>query len=226
MNTISFYILMGGGLGLAAGYLFGSSSIRFWLKHIGQLRVLGGVLLTGMLTLLAGCGSNSASCSSDSDCSSGRCSAQRGICVDAGGFICPEDPVYCPSGTVRTATVIRSSCLNPKCTAGSAQTIGDCCSGHWNKGACTDWYDCPTRNNPNKVCRDCEDDEFICTTQNYITYRCDPVCSVTSPTNVVVTPISLTSSRVTWTPGNNNIRQGIYVSTSKSAVVARVRLVL
>ena len=165
-------------------------------------------------------------CSSDSDCSSGRCSAQRGICVDAGGFICPEDPVYCPSGTVRTATVVRSSCLNPKCTAGSAQTIGDCCSGHWNKGACTDWYDCPTRNNPNKVCRDCEDDEFICTTQNYITYRCDPVCSVTSPTNVVVTPISLTSSRVTWTPGNNNIRQGIYVSPSKSAVVARVRLVL
>ena len=38
-------------------------------------------------------------CSSDSDCSSGRCSAQRGICVDAGGFICPEDPVYCPAGT-------------------------------------------------------------------------------------------------------------------------------
>jgi thioredoxin 1 len=60
MNTISFYILMGGGLGLAASYLFGSRSIRFWLKHIGQLRVFGGVLLTGMLTLLAGCGSNSA----------------------------------------------------------------------------------------------------------------------------------------------------------------------
>jgi len=159
------------------------------------------------------------SCSSDADCASGRCSAQRGICVDAGGFICPEDPVYCPSGTVRTATVTRYSCLNPKCTAGSAQTIGNCCSGHWNKGACSDWYDCPTRNNPNKVCRDCEDDEFVCTTQEYITYQCLPVCSTTSPSNVVATPISITSSRVTWTPGNTNICQAIYVSRERSKVV-------
>ena len=95
-------------------------------------------------------------CSGDSDCGSGCCNTNKNYCTNCSGFVCPADPVACPPGTTRSATVTGSQCLNPKCTAGSAQTIGDCCSGHWDKGACSDWYDCPTKNNPNKVCRDCE----------------------------------------------------------------------
>lgn len=157
-------------------------------------------------------------CSSNSDCGSGCCNTNKNYCTNCSGFICPADPVACPPGTTRSTTITGTQCLNPKCTAGSAQTIGNCCSGHWNKGACSDWYECPTKSNPNKVCRDCEPDVYVCTSQEYVTYQCNPVCTATSPSNVSVTPISLTSSRVTWTPGVSNIGQAIYVSTSKSAV--------
>jgi hypothetical protein len=56
-----------------------------------------GVTCTGCgwsTTACSGGGGIGEPCSNDSDCSSGRCSAQRGICVDAGGFICPEDPPF------------------------------------------------------------------------------------------------------------------------------------
>lgn len=165
-----------------------------------------------------GGGTTGEPCSSNSDCSSGRCSQRRGICVDppdSSGNECNLGYVNCPPGTIRGSTVVGSQCANSNCTAGTAQVQGDCCRDVViAPSTCSDWYDCPTRNNPNKVCRDCTDEETMCIQYTFTQYNCVSVCTATAPTNVVVTPISLTSAQVTWTPGNTNIGQAIYVSTS------------
>lgn len=45
-----------------------------------------------------------------------------------------------------------------------------------------------------------------------------PSCSTTAPSNVSVTPVTLTSSRINWTPGSGGTSQRIYVGTAKAAV--------
>ncbi len=61
-------------------------------------------------------------CSSNSDCGSGCCNTNKNYCTNCSGFICPADPVACPPGTTRSATVTGTQCLNPNCTTGSYAT--------------------------------------------------------------------------------------------------------
>lgn len=135
---------------------------------------------------------------------------------------CPLARVDCPVGTVRGSTIVGTQCTSWKCTnsVGSAQQTGSCCNWEPGDTICGGWYDCPTPSNPNKVCRDCEEEEDFCRQYNYDTYNCVSVCASTAPANVSFTPISLTSARLNWTPGSGGVTQYVYVGSNKSDVEA------
>lgn len=127
------------------------------------------------------CGGVGDTCAVNSDCCSGRCSGSRGICVNQPtGGICNLTTINCPVGTVRGSTIIGSQCENYTCTSymGSAQGQGACCNWEPGDTICGDWYDCPTKNNPNKVCRDCTTEPDTCKQYSYNQYNCVSTCSV------------------------------------------------
>ncbi|MEW6083396.1 MAG: Ig-like domain-containing protein [Chloroflexota bacterium] len=169
------------------------------------------------------CSGIGVSCSTNSECCSGRCSASRGICVNepSSGVEC-TGPINCPAGTIRGSTLIGSQCESYQCTGnvGSAQQTGSCCDFYTPPRVCGPWYDCPTPSNPNKQCRDCEQEPGWCQKYNYEQYNCVSVCASTAPTNVTFTPISLTAARLTWTPGTGGTTQYVYVGSNKSDVEA------
>lgn len=195
---------------------------------------------TGQLVWINGCDGCTAA-----NCPSGQYEAPDGTChnVGSGACECGEKadgsckpcnnnrcdgvnlwPVTnCPQGTTRSNNVLSSVCYtNGQVSCyppGTAQLAGGCCSTRTIRGTCSDWYSCPTPNNPNKMCRDCTPDETVCTGTTVTTYQCVSICSGTAPTNLSVTAgASATSANLSWTSGSGGSSQRIYVSTSQSSV--------
>lgn len=149
-----------------------------------------------------------------------------GACKDCDSSAPP--PSYptasCPDGTVRTNNVISSACYdNDRVYAqppGSAQAVGGCCLSRSTGGDCGDWYDCPTPNNPNKMCRDCTNAESYCVSTIINTYQCISVCNSTAPTNLSVTQGSnATIANVSWTAGSGGSLQKLYVDENINEVM-------
>ena len=124
----------------------------------------------------------------------------QGGCASCGGPACNLSTIDCPVGTVRGSTIVGSQCTSYQCQnyTGSAQQIGDCCNWRTFPQECGEWYSCPTKNKPSKLCRDCTEEPPFCAQYNYDQYNCVSICSNTAPTNIVVTPLSLTSAQATW----------------------------
>ncbi len=59
---------------------------------------------------------------------------------------------------------------------GNAQREEGCCQTGGGKRTCGDWYNCPTRNNPDKMCRDCEETPEFCAKSTWTTYACKATC--------------------------------------------------
>lgn len=140
-----------------------------------------------------------------------------------GGFVCPFTGLDCPVGTVRGSTLIGSQCESYQCanSIGSAQQTGTCCDFYTPPRECGDWYPIPCGGSGQPKCkRDCTQEPGWCQKYNYETYNCVSVCSATAPTNVTFTPISLTSARLTWTPGTGGTTQYVYVGSDKADVEA------
>ncbi len=98
-----------------------------------------------------------------------------------GGRDCSREVFYFPSGYVRGSLIssacVRNAIISECGGVGSAQTQGDCCETGGGKQTCGEWYDCPTRNNPNKVCRDCEEEPEFCRATTLNRYTCVPSCT-------------------------------------------------
>lgn len=122
--------------------------------------------------------------------------------------------VDCPTGTVRGTTVVASQCGGNTCVGlGSAQVSGDCCNWVTDPRECSDWYYCPTPNNPTKMCRDCTNPQPYCNRWTLNTYDCVSVCNTTAPTGP-----SFSNGAITWTVGSNGTSQNLYVSTTSTDV--------
>lgn len=150
-----------------------------------------------------------------------------------GGFVCPMARVDCPLGSVRGTTLQGSQCESYQCQSnvGSAQQTGSCCNWNTPPRECSDWYcgndrgprgnTCGFRaNGEERCCRDCTQEPPWCVQYNYETYNCVSTCSATAPTNLTITPLSLTSSRANWTPGTGGVSQSIYIGSNKTDVEA------
>lgn len=120
---------------------------------------------------------------------------------DPGGAECPVSRVDCPPGTEKSGTLTGSSCQPDECTPGTAQDLGACCETMTIPRECGDWYSCPTPSNPDKICRDCTEEETVCVGYTMNTYDCVPVCTATAPTNLqVVGGASATVAEMSWVP--------------------------
>ena len=94
------------------------------------------------------------------------------------------DTVYGPSCTgnyvVDYSKPLSSACGLPwkdvNYIQGNAEVQGGCCQTAGGGRTCGDWYKCPTRNNPNKMCRDCEEQPEYCAKYSYTTYACKLNC--------------------------------------------------
>jgi len=131
-----------------------------------------------------GCKSNQACCRPKT-CSGGG----------GGGTTCPV-PESCPPGTIRLTNIKSTQCLPSNCEIGTAQTRGDCCSEKKIKPQiCGEWYKCPTPSNPNKMCRDCTEEEWVCDGYSVVTYACMSIHSPTpTPRPPSPTPTTIKSS--------------------------------
>lgn len=127
-----------------------------------------------------GCKSNQVCCSANS-CGGG-----------GGGTTQCVSPVDCPPGTVKSATVTSSAC-DPVCgnnawgtggTPGTAQAYTGCCQYETTGGGNCVWEPCPTKNNPNKVCKVCDPEETWCKKETVTTYECIPSCTTQNPSSV------------------------------------------
>jgi len=173
------------------------------------------------------CTSNSCS----TTCGPGYYACNRGCCAvgssggGSSGGTCGEPQYWgidCPPGTQRGGTQLSKVCSRPSyCPGlGSAQTSGECC--HWfnEPRVCGDWYDCPTPNNPTKMCRDCTEGTHECG-WNYIeTYNCVSICNSTAPSNLALTQGASSSTvQMTWNPGTGGTNQLLRVDQSKDEVL-------
>lgn len=130
--------------------------------------------------------------------------------------------INCPPGTTRGTTRLSQVCTRPTyCPGlGSAQQTGECCKWFNEPRECGDWYDCPTPNNPDKMCRDCTEGSHECGWGYVETYNCVSICNSTAPTGLTVTQgSSATSVNVNWTPGTGGVSQYLRVDQSQVEVV-------
>ncbi len=195
----------------------------------------------------AGCSDNptcnlTGDCESEVSCGPGYYACNR-VCCDVGGGeacecgvradgkcrscgggenSCEWSQVNCgPNQVVDKSNVISSICARISyCPGpGTAQAIAGCCQERGGRTTCGDWYYCPTRNNPSKMCRDCETEETYCVANTIVTYGCRSVCNSTAPSNLTVTQgASASTANVAWRSGTGGVSQRIYVGTSQAAV--------
>lgn len=130
--------------------------------------------------------------------------------------------INCPSGTVRSDTLIGSQCAKMCAGIGTAQVAGGCCDWVTTPASGCDWEPCGTYSNPSKVCRVCDEGEDTwCRTGTTYTYSCTPVCTAPS-TPTISTPddgsslssdtVSLQWNAVTWdTDGGCTNEYKVYV---------------
>ncbi|MFZ3301753.1 MAG: hypothetical protein WA152_03510 [Microgenomates group bacterium] len=152
-----------------------------------------------------------------------------------GGECTPTVPrTDCPANSVRGTTVVSSVCGGNTCNGiGSAQAQGSCCRTYTEPRECTDWYNCGTRNNPDKMCRDCTDPQPECVSWNLVTYNCISTCTPVaasapqqlSPTNG--STIATTTPNLTWSTTNmtwgtscatNNRTFEVFIGTSAASM--------
>ena len=162
-----------------------------------------------------------------SSCGGGECCVNQlcQSCSGGGGGNCQNPSAWgidCPAGTVKGSTVVGSVCASSSfCPGlGSAQSMGACCDWVQPPRECSDWYPCPTFNNPNKMCRDCTQEDPWCRSGTVNTYNCVSVCSATAPTGISATRTSATSATVDWTPGTGGTTQRIYIGANEAEVEA------
>lgn len=90
---------------------------------------------------------------------------------------CNQTPNNCPAGIARTDILLSSRCVSGyqnHCNVGTAAEVTACCAyGAPPPQVCTDWYPCPTNNNPNKVCHDCSQEPAPCIGYTVNTYSCN-----------------------------------------------------
>lgn len=115
---------------------------------------------------------------------------------------CPWQQVNCPPGTIidlsqplNKFSAKVSYCPSP----GTAQRETGVCTymTPGTKSVCGDWYNCPTANNPGKMCRDCTEEEpGFCASREIQNYSCKPIIpptvikpSLTHPVKPSATPI-------------------------------------
>ena len=135
-----------------------------------------------------GCKTNQVCCSANS-CGSGG---------GGGGSVACVAPQDCPPGTVKSATV-KSAVCQPLCgdnawgtggSPGTAQSYTECCQWEETGGGNCVWEPCPTKNNPNKICKVCDPVETWCKKETVTTYECIPSCVAQNPSAVtLVTPL-------------------------------------
>lgn len=152
-------------------------------------------------------------------------------CGGGGAAACRSGKTDCPAGTVINLNqVISQSCevvnSERQCGGiGSAQRTdgsqGACCRWVQPPRECGDWYPCGTRNNPDKMCRDCTEEPAYCANARLTTYGCVSTCNATAPTNVSVTQgSSPTVANLSWTSGINGVSQRLWVDEDLSEVNA------
>lgn len=133
-----------------------------------------------------GCKSNQVCCAANS-CGGGG----------GGGTIQCTQPQDCPPGTVKSTTVVASAC-EPLCgnnawgtggSPGTAQSYTGCCDWEETGGGNCVWENCPTKNNPKKLCKVCDPVETWCKRETVTTYTCIPSCTTQNPsTPTLVSP--------------------------------------
>lgn len=142
-------------------------------------------------------------------------------CTNSGNCTGTGVRVDCPSGTVRSNTIVGSQCAKICAGAGSAQVAGGCCDWVTSPPSGCDWQNCPGR----QCRRVCDDDgDTWCRTGTTYTYSCTPVCTAPStPTlsspddgaSQSSTTVSLQWNAVTWdTTGGCTNEYKIYVGTT------------
>ena len=115
------------------------------------------------------------------ECSATRYQIQK--CGGGSGGSCNNPEAWginCPPGTVRGNTIVSSTCLPATFCPGpgtAQQDSGICCQMSKGVKATCNFEPCPTRNNPNKICKVCTGGEDPVCTRNYLyTYNCVPTC--------------------------------------------------
>lgn len=148
------------------------------------------------------------------DCSVAVCST---YCIWADG-VCHEQDVYC-------SNCGGNGCQTGICPAGQYMANGGCRPIGENLD-CGEWYDCPTPNNPSKMCKvECGGGGDNCSNALIRTYECVVNCDATAPTGVNASQgTSATSASVTWTSGTNGVSQKLYVGTDQTKVNANCPL--
>lgn len=142
-----------------------------------------GTIIVGICTCPPG-GCAGSACTSNAQCGGTKVCC-KGSCVGAGqcggGGLDTQNGPSCGAGyAVDYTQPISSMCglpTNVNYVPGNAQRQEGCCKTAGGKKTCGDWYDCPTPNNPNKMCRDCEEEEEYCAKYTWTTYACKSTCT-------------------------------------------------